>query len=197
MDPFLQAVLKTPPLIFGRRLQPLSAFHCMLLQEFGSPLMLEGVTVDMVDYREFCEAVYICGLTWEDGPKEIAKITETDDALHAIFNQFSGLEVDEKAIKTLINYVSDYLYAPEVYQKENFSGQSGIPWYFKIVGDLVSETSMSESRCWNMPISLAIAYRTNIAENNGFKVFSAQDREDLAKLKAIREAEEKAEAENG
>ena len=192
--PYKKAVLNRPPVIFNKRLKPLSLFHAMMLEEFGSPFMLKDVEADDIEPGQVFLAVYICCLDWQNGPEAIWEIWHDPAALELIYKGFEGLRVEEKDKLTLLDYVSDYLDAPKLWEKPDAVGDSGIPWQFKVAADLMLNMSgLTEQRVWDMPISLAIAYRTNIAENHGFQVYSERDKADLAKLKAQREAREKEE----
>ena len=159
----------------------------MLLEEFDSPFCIKDLKPEFVSVPDCYLFLFICGLDWETGPAKIMEFIENDnDSLKKLHEDFEGLEITEYDWKLMEAYLSDYRKAPRIWPSKSKDGSntesvSAIPWTFKVAADLINFTTLSESRAWNMPLNLAVAYRVNVADNNGHDV---KNEELIEKLKA-------------
>ena len=184
MDSFLQSLFTPRAVVLGKKLQPLSAWHCSMLLAFKSPFM-EGGNVSEGDV---VMAAHIMSEKW---PAGMDAITAPDAADLTQWGARVGKMNLEAESAVLSEHILAYLTnLPELWKpKDGKSTPSGIPWPFQCVSTVLQNMhGLTEDAAWNMPVNRLIAYRAAIAESNGHEIVSEKQRESMRLLKEESEA---------
>lgn len=170
---FYKSILVQPPVIMGIQLRPFSSFHALKLEQFGNAIAT-GATIEEAD---IIQAVEICRDGWNDKCRHLELFHRS--ALHRAGWVFKVMRHDmDQARADLIEHTKTYTTYPGVWTDKSKKKYSGIPWQFKTPSQLMSHFKLSEQEAWDMPISRAYCYLSNISENCGAEVVS-QDALDI------------------
>ena len=173
VDAWLTALMVTPPVILGRRMQPFSLAHSFILERAGNPFWVGGERGP----EHFFEALEICSLDLQGNRARVAKNVGRSFK-RWVAKYFRKVTADDVA--RFAQYLDDYL---ACHPRE--SGGSGrelhSPWQFRIVADLVA-SGLGEERAWNMPLNLARCYYDARAELDGDDTLLDQNSVDAYEL---------------
>lgn len=179
---WIAALLKTPPVICGRRLLPFSLFHSLILERIKNAYWRGGE----IDAQSLAEAVDICSRTWEQNVAAFDKfnVRKLRRLAFYIVRKFGTADAKFKA------YVLDY--NASIPREMGEQGRDlASPWQFRLAMFLMGK-GFSESEAWNMPVNRARAYYDTDAEMNGADDYVTEDQEAIldmtAEINALREA---------
>lgn len=182
-DGFAEAVLGTRHVVFGYRLQPLSAAHLLYLEAAGSPLVLEGETIAPVDLLASCKICacpirlrngsWIPSTRFGDGPR--LKWGPVDAWRWARANTRKDMFL--RRMKSWKGYVEDYLATPsKMHTPGNSPRQMSAPAVF--ASALIGSKYFGEQRAWSMGYGLLRTYLDVMDEARGGTVaFEPDERE--------------------
>ena len=167
--------------VCGLKLQPFCAGHWFFLEAIESPLVVGGEVggVDLLLAANLCR-------------QKVSKNTNflplvKKPSLSSIFFlSKNGLDAE---IENWSAYIRETAGGPARLQMEGPGKKSSAPSPLSLVANALS-MGIPEDRAWTMPISFLRAYSDVSAEINGAKIaFELDDREELATIAAIKEAE--------
>lgn len=184
-DAYLFAMGLRPPVILGRQLRPFCAAHLMELECADSSLVYDASQITPAD---LLLAVFICFHAWPFPWQEIAEDTLTENV--KAWGELVGPEWDfPGALAQWLDYYRVYMAGPERSHKPDAGGAIRAPVPVKIVSWLLRTIhGMTETRAWNMPICLALAYKAGCDALNDDK--SLLDEDAIAVLDADEPAAE-------
>ena len=183
MRTFYEAIISDGSMhrVFGRKLRPLCASHCLALSAIDSPLMTND-TNRAIYPHDLMVAAAICS---SENPTEFALNKSFKEALlvgYACSNQ----KYFESQIKKWVAYQADYFSVPDVYQNSANKGNlaSYCPWIGRLAVYAVSEMNIPEKRAWSMPIGMLIWYQAIHQEiSGGLRIADLEAIEDEEKNK--------------
>lgn len=150
--------------VAGKRLQPFSAHHAMMLIEIESPY-IEGGSVSLWDTTA---AMIVCCSNRADGASVLARFC---DSFWARLGWRLWWLVHSHTIisEEMQDYISTSVKAPEVWIEKDFNGSStGAPWPYYIVSVIGQEMpSIEYDRLWDMPLAEMACHKAIIDERSG------------------------------
>jgi len=178
---YQDAMTTFPPVLLGRQVKDLSAYHCLLLQD--NPFISGG----KINLQDCLELIYICSLSY---PTRFDKLTDKDVKKWGKQNAYLLQGNEEcitakldKLIEDIQAYLDSYLQFPRYWTKANGSSKgTGLQWAFKLAASVLASFNLSESDVWNMPINRLACYRASIAEDLGADVVSEEELEAVRSL---------------
>jgi len=196
-NPFLQSIVAQPPIILGRQLRPLSAYHLAALMLLDSPFSPVEGNARLVKPEDLATAVFVCSYGFADGPGVM--FPELDitafTAMQMPTPETFGDDLDDFEM-----YLDCFLVTPNVWMPTSEAGkasprQSGVPVPFLVVAYVLQHFGgLTRTEAWDMPFSELVAYKCAIQERYGFEVENDTERAAVEKLKAAK-AQAEAEAE--
>lgn len=160
-DVWLTALLKMPPVILDRRLQPFSMSHAVILEAAKNPYWMGG---DLTG-PALVEAVDICSRTWEENQRFY------DSPLKARLRQLRRFALRAftrhkiSASDDFLAYIQDY--SASTTREDMGGGRDMVsPWQWRVACHLI-ERGFSESEAWNMPMNRARCYYDAADEMEG------------------------------
>lgn len=163
---YFKAALVQPPKIAGIQLRPFSLWHAMMLIGLGNPVI--GFDPLQVQMAHVVQAMLICKDGFRDALASVLR--HTNSPLYQWFIAWRVAKYGPRAAaKEFFQYLSAYRETPE-YWRGSGDTMSRILGPFRTAGTLISHTSLSEDRVWDMPFGLARSYEACIAEDNGAKL---------------------------
>lgn len=157
---FKNAILPLEPDVLGVRLLPLSLGHVYILMAVDSPFAVGGKP----HLGNLSFAVQVCSRTFEDAQKWLHSETLIADV--AKWGK-SCRKMDFGAeSKKFEEYIAQSTQMPERLSSSPGGGK-GVkhPWPLIIAVSLFKH--IGESRSWNMPMGMAVAYWSALAETQG------------------------------
>jgi hypothetical protein len=181
-DGFASAAIAGEYRILGRKLQPLSAAHILVLDAMNSPV----ITGDPVSAIDLILAVNICA-TRVDLIRGVYLPVFTRDILQGKKpswrdQMWAGLCCYEplfhKQCETFAEYVKEYTVSPEEMSVEGYQPRPmSAPVVYSLA--IIGMRFLSEDRVWSMPFSLLRTYCSVYAEAEGAKVRFVSDSRDI------------------
>ena len=158
VDAWLTALMVTPPTVLGRRLQPFSLAHSLILERVENPFWIGGEkSID-----GFYQAVDICARDLQGNRERVNESGRTFKKW--VTRTFRKASVDD--VERFANYISDHATCCAREYSAGASRDMASPWQFRIVSYLV-ERGFTDERAWNMPLNLARCYYDANEEMNG------------------------------
>jgi len=175
---YQKAALMSPGRVLGRQLLPLSSWHVAALDALGSPYFSGGAPT----VSDLVIAVDVCSSGWvEDARTRAQQATRSLRGPHGLIAWWVGLRFDgRRELAAMGAHVSAYMDWPQFWS-DGTSRRPGVQLAYHLVATLMSNTTLTEARCWNMPINLAQCYVAGVACNNGADVADA-DIEDAMRI---------------
>ena len=162
IDKFLKSLFVSPPLVLRRRLRPFSAFHLAGLQVIDSPFVTDAVP----QIEDLVLAVHICRSRFRDAHK----VMDPSDTDLLEIQKWGHVPDTDEDIEIFMGYLSDYLDSPDV-ESPSDAPESEMPVPFALVTTVITNIpGISEEVAWDMPFNRLVAYRTGIAEANGWRI---------------------------
>lgn len=172
-DAYARAPMMTPPRLMGVQLRPYSAWHIHVLCLLGNPVVIGG----RVSLAHAVQVLLVCADEWHADQRRNLRtyrafmrpgLTRARMWLRALFCN------EQRLIEDVIGYTSAYLQGPTYWQSSEGDGRvSRIPVPCRVVGCLIAGTTVSETRAWNMPFTLALAYKSVNDEMMGARIADA------------------------
>ena len=183
INSFINSLLTQPPIVLGRRLYPLSAYHVILLMGLDNAYT-KSKTVTRAD---LLEAVWVCGVQYPWGWDLLTSLSGRSQCLDwgkQFPDQTGEYGFDYIAEANVFEaYIAQYTEFPEIFTPVTRKGvgknlPSAIPWPAKMVMDVLSHYSgMTDCQAWNMGLNMLASYRASIAEDNGMNIETETGRE--------------------
>lgn len=176
-DLYIDAAYNVPPRILGFQLRPFSSHHALALMMFDSPY-LRG---EEPDDAAFWLALMVCADGWDDWFKTLVRFQNSRLFrwrlwLRGTFRRL-GRDADRFA-----QYLALYMDHPEYWQDDSQGKESNIPWPYKTASTIWQNYHCTEAEAWDMPLQRAACYTANIAENNGARLMSDDERHGIELL---------------
>jgi len=171
-----QAALYEPPVILGRKLQPLSPLHLLILDSVDSPFISGGKS----DIQDLVLAVHTCCLKWETRQN----IFPEDDALKAWGTEQAKTDWREELAAFQL-YLSESWVIPEKWDaKDGDKCKANGAYHMALF--CMRNLNMPEAEAWNCPVARIVCYRECYAEQETGKsdLVSPDERTSIDKLKA-------------
>lgn len=186
-DPWLNALLCTPPMICGVQLLPLSLFHERLLLALGNPYAFAGQAAKPED---LLHALQVCSRTWEENREWVRTQSHAllgdRSAIKSVLGKEANKTKWEKAWTSgrldfstadasFREYLDAYRYAAKrtalVPKEGETVRELACPEDWLIVGVLMEHRGYTESQAWNCPVNVARCH---------FDCFSEYDKGDTS-----------------
>lgn len=176
MESFFEAFINCGHRVFGQELKPFCLRHCLYLEAIGSPIMriVNGEEIK-IERHDLEVAAIICSA---DG--DILKAL-TRPHFTMFFYSF------RRALKEYLNYLTDYLALPEMWDNSESGTRLNAPWILSRATLLLSKTNLSLSEIWDMPLGELLWYCAAFAEQEGgAQILSDDEKKMIAEAEKIR-----------
>jgi len=146
----------------------------MVLTQLDNPVVsYKADELEKLTEGHIAQALMVCRDGFNDKLRSVLRFTNSNlvSALVAWRMCRYGLNA---AGLDFLDYLAAYRESPDYWQGQD-DKFSRIQGPFRVAGTLLTHTSMSEARVWDMPLSLACCYQACVAEDNGAKLIDAAE----------------------
>jgi len=163
------AALARPPVLFGRRLLPLTLGHVDVLGALGNPAAEGGA----LSVQELAAACWVCSLPWREASARLraGRFSRQLGRMGARFARNPAAETG----RAFAEYLAFYIAGPP---RWDFGGdeEPRIPWHLALFCAIQRHTNLSMDEAWDLPVRRAAEICAGLSAISGDKgVMSAAE----------------------
>lgn len=167
--------LVKPPVLFGRRLRPLTLGHAMVLNALEHPALMN----EQLNLSELAVAVWVCSVPW----KKAQKMIRNGSSHRALF--WMGLRYRirrggfKEAVLAFDEYRRFYIDGPPRWETGDGGSAGAVPWFLTLFCAVQKHTNLTANETWNLPVKFAAEICAGIGELNGDTTLMSEEEQNF------------------